>query len=94
MNNSFWASSKGFVALLFIASASYFLIIEHREHLFEWLPFLIILLCPVMHLFMQHGHEGHSNHSDTNMADRDASPPLKNHDMTDSDISNSQKRQH
>lgn len=50
--------------MLFIASASYFLLIEHREHLFQWLPYLIFLMCPLMHLFMHHGHGGHNSDSD------------------------------
>ena len=77
MNTSFWSSPKGFVALLFIASVSYFLLIEHREHLFEWLPFLIILLCPAMHLFMHHGHGGHSGNSNNGSVKRNASMPVR-----------------
>jgi len=38
------------------AAALGYLIIEHRPHLFGWLPYLIILACPLMHLFMRHGH--------------------------------------
>ena len=41
------------------AAALGYLIIEHRPHLFGWLPYLIILACPMMHLFMHHGHQGH-----------------------------------
>lgn len=33
------------------------------------LPFLLILLCPLMHLFMMRGHGGHGGH------DHVASPP-------------------
>lgn len=58
---SFWLSPKGFAALGLIGAASYFLLIEHRQHLFEWLPFLIILACPLMHVFMHGGH-GHGSH--------------------------------
>jgi hypothetical protein len=29
----------------------------------EWLPYLILLACPLMHLFMHHGHgHGHKPH--------------------------------
>ena len=59
-NKSFWLTPQGLTALVFIAFPSYFLFIEHREHIFEFLPYLIILLCPLMHLFM---HRGHSHHS-------------------------------
>ena len=57
---SFWASPAGWVALGFIGVAGYFLITEHAAHLFSILPWLLILACPLMHLFMHHG--GHSGH--------------------------------
>lgn len=33
-----------------------YLIAEHRPHLLGWIPYLIILACPLMHLFMHRGH--------------------------------------
>jgi len=60
---SFWASSRGLVALGAIAILGYLLVVEHRQHLVEWLPYLILLACPLMHLFMHHGHgHGHKSH--------------------------------
>lgn len=44
----------------------FFLFTEHRAHLFGALPFLLILLCPLMHLFMHHGHGGHNHGAGTN----------------------------
>ena len=44
--------------LAFAAVAGFYLWIEHRAHLFGVLPFLLLLACPLMHLFMHHGH-GH-----------------------------------
>lgn len=41
----------------------FFLLTEHRAHLFGVLPFLLVLLCPLMHLFMHHGHGGHTHGS-------------------------------
>ena len=61
---SFWCSSKAIPALLLIAAVSYFLLMEHRQHLFQWLPFLIIALCPLMHIFMYGGHGNHKGHGD------------------------------
>ncbi|MGI0119530.1 DUF2933 domain-containing protein [Zooshikella sp. RANM57] len=62
-NYSFWLTPKGLAAISLTVAVSYFLLIEHREHLFALLPYLIILSCPLMHLFM---HKGHShNHSNT-----------------------------
>lgn len=49
------------VLLGFLLIAGFFLFTEHRAHLFGILPFLLILACPVMHLF-HHGH-GHRSES-------------------------------
>jgi hypothetical protein len=46
----------GFCA--FAAIAVFFLWQEHRAHLLGALPWLLLLLCPVVHLFMHRG-EGH-----------------------------------
>ena len=51
----------------FLLIAGFFLQTEHRAHLFGILPFLLILLaCPLLHLFMHggHGHGGHGDDSD------------------------------
>ena len=45
------------VFLGFVLVAAYFLITEHRAHVYQYLPFLLVLACPLMHLF--HGHGGH-----------------------------------
>ena len=49
----------------FVLVAGYFLVMEHRAHLggvLNYLPFLLLLACPLMHLFMHHGHGGHGEH--------------------------------
>jgi hypothetical protein len=52
----FW-KSRGAVAMLgFGAIASFFMLSEHRAHFLGVLPFLLLLACPAMHLFMHHGH--------------------------------------
>ena len=58
---SFWVTPKGMAALALIGAVTYFLLMEHRTHFFTYLPFLILLLCPVMHLFL-HGNHGHGGH--------------------------------
>jgi len=63
---TFWSSSKAVPALVMIGAVTYFLLMEHRQHLFQWLPFLIIALCPLMHLFMHGGHGGHGDHEGHN----------------------------
>lgn len=55
-----WLRSRnGLVLLGFLAVAGFFLLTEHTAHLFGALPFLLLLLCPLMHLFMHGGHGGH-----------------------------------
>ena len=44
----------------FVLVAAYFLLTEHRAHAIQYLPFLLLLACPIMHLF--HGHGGHGDH--------------------------------
>lgn len=59
---SFWRTSQGLSALVMIGAVTYFLLIEHSTHLFQALPFLIILLCPLMHIFMHRGHNFNDGH--------------------------------
>jgi len=47
----------------FAAIALFYLLSEHRAHLFGILPLLLLLACPLMHLFM-HGHHGRHGHRD------------------------------
>ena len=57
---SFWSTPKGWAALGLIGAATYFLLMEHRQHVWQYLPFIILLACPFMHVFMHGGHGGHS----------------------------------
>jgi len=41
------------------AAALVYLVIEHRPHLLGWIPYLILLACPLMHFFMHRGHRHH-----------------------------------
>ena len=36
---------------------------DHRQHTLDFLPFLILLACPLMHLFMHHGSSARSHDS-------------------------------
>ena len=40
----------------------FYLLTEHLQHTLGVLPYLILLLCPLMHLFMHRGHGGHDEH--------------------------------
>lgn len=48
--------------VVFAAIALFLLWEEHEAHLLAALPYLILLLCPLMHLFMHRGHDRHDDH--------------------------------
>ena len=55
---AFWRSRYAVGLLVMGAIAAYFLLSEHRAHLLGALPFLLLLACPLMHVFMHHGQGG------------------------------------
>lgn len=59
------------VFFAFVALAIFFLAAEHRAHLFGVLPWLILLLCPLMHIFM-HGSHGHGSGNGQGAHQRDS----------------------
>jgi hypothetical protein len=59
---SWWRSRSGLALLGFLVVAGFYLITEHRAHLFGVLPYLLILACPLLH-FLHRGHGGgHAGH--------------------------------
>jgi hypothetical protein len=56
-----------------LAIAAFYLIAEHRAHLLGWLPWLLILAFPLLHVFMHGKHGGHGG-GDTS-ASRRQQPP-------------------
>lgn len=59
----------GFISICFLAIAGFFLLTEHTAHVFGVLPYLLLLTCPLMHVFMHHGHGGHElHHKDSSSA--------------------------
>lgn len=61
---NFWLTPNGLAAMGLIGGVLYFLLSEHRAHVIYGLPYLILLLCPVMHIFMHRNHGGHEGHDD------------------------------
>ncbi|SDM45384.1 DUF2933 domain-containing protein [Polaromonas sp. JS666] len=59
----FWRTRYGAGFLVFGAIAAYFLLTEHLAHVVGLLPLLLLLACPLMHVFMHHGHGSH-HHGD------------------------------
>jgi hypothetical protein len=53
----------------FLMVSGYFLVSEHQAHFINFLPYLLLLACPLMHIFM---HGGHGNHDRRDGQDSDA----------------------
>ena len=60
----FWTSKTGIALCVLVALGALFLIIDHRAHALQWLPYALLLACPLLHLFMHGGHGGHAGHAD------------------------------
>ena len=56
--------SPWLVLLGFVAIAAFFLLTEHRAHVFGVVPYLRLLACPLLHFFLHRGrgHGGHQGH--------------------------------
>jgi len=52
-----------YVSIAFALVGGYFLLTEHRAHVFEYLPYILLLACPLLHVFHGHGH-GHGHDPD------------------------------
>ena len=64
---SFWRSKAAVALMMLLVIGVFYLLREHYNHasqVLPYLPYLILLLCPLMHLF-GHKHGGHAMHRDT-----------------------------
>ena len=50
------------VLIAFMAIAAFYLYTEHEAHLLGVFPWLLLLACPLMHMFMHRGHGAHHGH--------------------------------
>ena len=87
MNNTsapWWQDRTKLTFVVFLAIAAYFLWTEHQAHVIEYLPWLLILACVGMHLFMHGGHghggEGHDHSEHEHSTDRAAPKSWYNDD--------------
>ena len=63
-----WLKSRtGLVFLGFAAIALFFLWEEHKAHILGALPYVLLLLCPLLHFF----HGGHGDHGGTDEQHKD-----------------------
>lgn len=58
-NKSFF--SRNWPTILILGVVGFYLVTEHTAHLLGILPWLILLACPFIHIFMHRGH-GHGGH--------------------------------
>ena len=59
-NDSAMKSKANIALTIFLLIGAFFLVTEHRAHLYGWLsywwPYLLLLACPLIHLIMHGGH--------------------------------------
>ena len=63
-----WKTRGGIVLCGFLLVAGFYLLTQHTAHVFGALPWLLFAACPLMHLFMHHGHGGHGPRPASNQA--------------------------
>jgi hypothetical protein len=66
-----WKTPFGMACIFFFAVAGYFLFMEHRAHIGNNWIWLILLACPLMHVFMHGSHGGHGGHSHNHSDDEE-----------------------
>ncbi len=55
-----WSRTWTLMGASLVAVVLFFVLWEHWGHALGLLPYLVLLACPIMHLF--HGHGGHGHH--------------------------------
>jgi len=55
-----------FMAGALLSAVAFWVLENHWRHALGILPYALFLTCPLMHLFMHHGHRGHHGHSGDN----------------------------
>ena len=68
---TFWRSKLGVALGMLLVIALFYLAREHYGHMLGLLPYMILLLCPLMHFFGHH-HGGHNHHGETSVSTKDA----------------------
>ena len=69
-----WCRINQWLLWVGLAAAVAWLVLGHGEHLLRVAPFLILLACPLMHLFGHHGHGRHKDHA-SHRSDEPPPPP-------------------
>ena len=87
-----------FMFLAFALIGGFFLLAEHRAHVLPWLPWLLLAACPLMHLFMHHGHRRHDHPGGPGASGQgpraDTTPDSATHAGQSGDVLNSPRSDH
>ncbi len=62
-SSPWWRSRTKLPFALFLVIGAYFLWSEHQAHIIELLPWVLVLACVGMHLFMHRGHGHRGGHA-------------------------------
>jgi hypothetical protein len=62
--NGFFGSRSGLAVTLVVAALGVYLLATHTGHALAALPYLLLLACPLMHLFGHRHHSGHRSATD------------------------------
>jgi hypothetical protein len=74
----FLGSKSGLAVCLGIAALGAYLLWSHTGHVLSALPYVILLACPLLHLFGHgHGHGGHAHHGDSASPGSNKNPTLQ-----------------
>lgn len=67
-----WLKKDRIITVVFLIFIAFYLLTEHKAHTFQALPWLIILACPVVHIFMHKVmHKGHDRHGNSKNKEED-----------------------
>ncbi len=70
-----WRTRSNIAFVIFLVIGGYFLWTEHRAHVIEFLPWVLLLACLGMHMFMHGGHGSHEPHDNGEPRDQAADRP-------------------
>lgn len=68
------------ILLCFLAIIGFFLLTEHWAHVYGYWPYLLLLACPLLHIFGHGGHGGgHGGHGNDESTSKKSSSSSHHH---------------